>query len=387
MKFSDYVWARSGAVLAIAVSAVWSAACGPAPGIAAPAVADAALSKGTACGPAVSRQGMVIRVKPAGAAHDTANLQCAFDLAAARPGSSVQLARGTFVSDAIFVQSLVGEVRGEGEDETLVTNVPVIQVNHDFWTSTSPAPPSKDNVYPFLWTFIGGRFSMHDLKFRIQGATPTSGWAIPGYDKTIFSLAVAVSVTGKEAHAELSHVAFEGETDSQDPLFGYNLYNGVYFQSAPFDGPPATGSFFVHGCTFKTMGSWAPLYNVAEAIVRVTDNDVDEVILALDIFNVTRSTVIYGQNRVRSAVLAEVGEGGPLDASLLILSANRFAAQQGVLVDGTFSGGTRCAIVGNWIDPPTAGITLGPATSNCLVVGNHGATVVDNGTGNHVAGR
>jgi hypothetical protein len=329
----------------------------------------------------------VIRVEPAGAAHDTANLQCAFDLAAARPGSTVQLARGTFVSDAIFVQSLVGEVRGEGEDETLVTNVPVIQVNHDFWTSTSPAPPAKDNVYPFLWTFIGGRFSMHDLKFRLQGATPTSGWAIPGYDKTIFSLAAAVDVTGKEVHAELSHVAFEGETDSQDPLFGFNLYNGVYFESDTPDGVrPVTGSFHVHGCRFKTMGSWAPIANVADAVVRVSDNDAEDLFLAVDILNVTRSTVMYSQNRVRSAVLAEVGEGGPLDSSLLILNANRFAAQQGVLVDGIFSGGTRCVIVGNWIDPPSAGITLGPATSNCLVANNHGATVVDNGTGNHVVG-
>ncbi len=68
------------------------------------------------------------------------------------------------------------------------------------------------------------------------------------------------------------------------------------------------------------------------------------------------------------------------------VSWGRFAAQQGVLVDGIFSGGTRCVIVGNWIDPPSAGITLGPATSNCLVVNNHGATVVDNGTGNHVVG-
>jgi hypothetical protein len=375
---SNHVWVNGGAVLAIAVLAAWSVACGQAPGIAAaPAVVDAALSQGTACGPAVSRKGNVIRVEPSGAAHDTANLQCAFDLAVARPGSTVQLAKGTFVSGAIFVQGLMGKVRGEGEEETVVTNVPVIQVNPYFWTSGTP--PSKDNVYPGLWTFTGGRYSMHDLKFRIQGATPTSGWFI----QTIFSysLAVAVSVMGQEAHAEFSHVAFEGEANSQDPS-GYNLWNGVYFQN--INGPPATGSFHVHDCEFKSMASWAPLYIVADAMVRVADNDIDDVFYAIDIFNVARSTVIYSQNRVRTAVLADVS--GSLDSSLLILSANRFAAQLGVLVEGTFSGGTRCVIVGNWIDPPSAGITLGPATSNCLVVNNHGATVVDNGTGNHVVG-
>jgi hypothetical protein len=334
-------------------------------------------SSATACGPAVSQKGQLIRVEPAGAAHDTANLQCAFDLAVARPGSTVQLAKGTFASGAIFVKGLMGEVRGEGEEETVVTNVPVIQVNPYFWTSG--APPSKDNVYPGLWTFTGGRYSMHDLRFKIQGATPTSGWFI----QTIFSysLAVAVSVMGQEAHAEFSHVAFEGEANSQDPS-GYNLWNGVYFQN--INGPPATGSFHVHDCEFRSMASWAPLYIVADAMVRVTDNDVDDVFFAMDIFDVARSTVMYGQNRVRNAVLAEVGEFGPLDSSLVILSANHLAAQQGVLVDGIFSGGTLCVIVGNWIDPPSAGITLGPATSNCLVAGNHGATVVDNGTGNFV---
>jgi hypothetical protein len=317
-----------------------------------------------------------------GAAHDTANLQCAFDLAVARPGSTVQLAKGTFVSDVLFVYGLVGVVKGEGEDETLVTNVPVVQVNPTFWTTDTPAPPSKDNVYPFLWTFIGGRFSMHDLKFLIQGATPTSGWAVPGFG-TVSALATAVTVTGTEAHAEVSHVAFEGAA-SQDPLFGYNLYNGVYFEKAPLNGPPLTGSFHVHDCQFKTMASWAPIYLVADSVVRVTDNDVEDVALALDILDVTRSTVTYSQNRVRGALIAEVGEGGPFDSSLLILSGNRFAAQQGLLIDGIFAGGTHCLIVGNWIDPPSAGITLASTTSNCLVVGNHGATVVDNGTGNHI---
>ncbi len=41
-------------------------------------------------------------------------------------------------------------------------------------------------------------------------------------------------------------------------------------------------------------------------------------------------------------------------------------------------------IADNRIDPPSAGITLGSGTSHCLVVHNHGATVVDDGTGNHV---
>ena len=51
---------------------------------------------------------------------------------------------------------------------------------------------------------------------------------------------------------------------------------------------------------------------------------------------------------------------------------------------GVADGGSACVITDNWIDPPSAGITLGSATSHCLVAHNHGATIVDDGTGNHV---
>jgi hypothetical protein len=371
-------------VLAIAASAAWIAACGPAPGNTVAPVALDTATRGTACGPAVTRTGQVLRVVPTGA-DDTASLQCAFDLAAARPGSSVRLGRGTFASGALFIHGLVGEVRGEGEGETLVVNIPVIQVNPDMWTSG--APPSGTNVYPFLWTFAGGRFAIHHLTFRIQGAAPTTGWKVPGVDATIDSMAAAVSVTGQGVRAEVHHVAFEGEANPLDPLFGYNLYNGVFFEALPFDGPPATGRFSVHACRFQSMASWAPLYRVADAVVQVTGNDAADVFFALDVLDVARSTVLYGANRVQRAQIAQVGEGGAIDGSLVVLTGNRFEAAQGLLIDGPLTGGTHCLVAGNWIDPPAAGITLGPATSNCLVAGNHGATVVDQGAGNHVVGR
>lgn len=386
MKRLAEVWVRSGTVLTIAVLAAWAAACSPAPAATVPPhAAGSALSQGTACGPAVSHKGRVIRVEPAGAALDTVNLQCAFDLAAARPGSTVELARGTFVSGALFVHGFSGAIRGAGQEETLVVNVPVLQVNPDFWVSG--APPSRDNVYPFLWTFTDSRFSMRDLKFRIQGASPTSGWIVPGLDPTIDSLAAVVVVTGQDVRAELGRVAFEGEATAVDPLYGFNLYNGVYFEPVRFDGPPVTGSFTVHACRFRSMAAWAPIYNAADAFALIADNEAEDLFLALDVFVATRSTVIFANNRVRGAVVAAIGEGAPLDASVVIVAGNRIEAQQGLLVDGVFSGGTRCFVTGNWIDPPSAGITLGPATSHCLVAGNHGATVVDQGTGNHVVGR
>lgn len=383
---------RSGAAFAIAASAAWSTSCGRGPeplDATLPTEVAADLPDVTACGPAVSRRGHVIRVEPASAAQDTQNLQCAFDLAATLPGSTVQLGRGTFVSGAIFVHGLMGEVRGEGKDETLVVNLPAFHVNRDWWTSGAPSSP--DNVYPFLWMFFGGRFSMHDLKFRIQGAAPTSGWVIPGLDFTDYSLGGVVMVTGREVHARLGDIAFEGEPNPQDPIFGYNLYNTVVFQPDCCPSAPVlnitTGSLFLHDCTFKSSASWTYLNSVTDAVVSLIGNHAEDVVFAIDIGPATRSTLVYAHNQVRSAQIAEVGEGGTLDASMVSLIANRLEAQQGVLVDGVFAGGTRCLIADNWIDPPSAGITLGPATSNCLVAGNHGATVVDQGSGNHVVGR
>lgn len=377
---------RSGAAFAIAASAAWSTSCdsGAQPVGAAESEVGAVVSNPDGCGPGVSRRGHVIRVEPNGT-DDTAGLQCAFDLATTLPGSTVQLGRGTFVSGAIFVHDLMGEVRGEGEDGTLVVNLPAFHVNRDFITSGAPSSP--DNVYPFLWMFFGGRFSMHHLKFRIQGAAPTSGWVIPGLDFTDYSLAGVVMVTN-DVHARLSEVTFEGEANPQDPFFGYNLYHAVAFQpDTPLLTTIATGSLFVHGCSFRSSASWTLIDTVTDANVSLIDNHADDVLYAIEIGPATRSTVVYTNNLVRNAQIAEIGFGGTLDTSTVFLIANRLEVQQGVLVDGVFSGGTRCAIVGNWIDPPSAGITLGPATSNCLVANNHGATVLDQGTGNHVVGK
>jgi hypothetical protein len=212
---------------------------------------------------------------------------------------------------------------------------------------------------------------------------------VGGY-ATSTALAAAITVTGPpEAHSEFSQISVVGELNSQDPVFGYNLYNGIQWEAAPFPPgqPYATGSFDVHDCKFDTVASWAPPFWISNGVVRLINNDAKGVIYGLDIYDIEDSTLILSNNHVQGSAAAYVGEGGLLASSLVVITGNQFQMPQGLLIDGVFSGGTRCFISGNWIEPPTAGITLTSTTSNCVVVGNHGATVVDNGTGNHVGKR
>jgi len=341
----------------------------------------------SSCGPAVSRRGHVIRVVPVDAARDTANLQCAFDLASASPGSTVELAAGTFVSDVVFIDHFVGEVRGEGENETLVTNVPFMSVNENWWNSGSP--PGPDNVYPQVWTFTEGRFSVRDMKFKASGG-PTSGWVVPGTTiPPIAALVAEVAVTGLDVHAEFSHVTFEAERSPTDPFYGYDSYSSVLFTGFPWGPTPApgTGSLLLHHCSFRTTAAGPALMVAADSHFLVADNDYDDVFDVLGITGLQRSTALYSGNRARNSLYGTAVDFSPtlgFESSLLIVDGNRFQVSNGLGVLTTFSGGSACVITDNWIDPPSAGITLGNGTSHCLVAHNHGATVVDDGTGNHI---
>jgi hypothetical protein len=74
-----------------------------------------------ACDPAyVTQAGSDITVKPTGV-DDTANLQCAFDAAAAAgPGTNVRLVEGTYHTAQIVVNDFNGQFSGAGVEKTLV---------------------------------------------------------------------------------------------------------------------------------------------------------------------------------------------------------------------------------------------------------------------------
>jgi len=112
-----------------------------------------------------------------------------------------------------------------------------------------------------------------------------------------------VLVTGDHVDAELSRVGLEG-APTRD-FFGCNTANGFGFAGVPSN---VTGSYSLHNSKAASLVSWAPIANISNAIVRVSDNDVADVPAALDVYGVVNSTIIYRQNRVQGAGIAEVGE-------------------------------------------------------------------------------
>ena len=228
----------------------------------------------------------------------------------------------------------------------------------------------------------GGHFQVRDLSISVRGQTPVADWLFPGVDGHLNALGVAINVFGK-VDAQFQQIHISGERDPVDPLFKYNLYNGIYFQKPAVT--PASGSFAVHDSRFVSMGSWVPLFITEDATVRVTGNDVEDVFLAFDIFSLQRTGALYAHNRVRDAMLTSIV--GPLDASWLGLIGNNIESGAGIAIMMDFTNGASCSILGNRLSVPDPAILLGPGTSHCLVAGNHGASVVDQGTNNLVIRR
>jgi hypothetical protein len=330
----------------------------------------------------VSVVGRVIRVTPTGI-DDTENVQCALDLAQGRSGVVVQLARGTFYVRPVFADGLEGEIGGAGMDATVVRNptepfaVPAGFFNIDL---------DRSNPWPFLLVITGGSVKIHDLTLAGVGYPVTTDWVVPFSTNALAGGAVVQGHTD----AEFARVKVVGQPAPDDP-FGFNLYNGIFFE-----GPTATrasGSFRVHDCVFRDMASWAPVGFVEDTRAEFADNDVSGVGWGGDYADLTRSSLMVTRNRIRASGPAKVydyeGLGNTFDASTFVFLANDMvlgASPDGTSLDITaaFTGGTRCGVLLNHISAPAPAIHLGPDTSHCVVAGNFGATVQDEGSGNIV---
>jgi hypothetical protein len=325
----------------------------------------------------VTVTGKVIRVTPTDA-DDTANVQCALDLARGRYGAVVQLARGTFFVRPVFADYLHGEIAGAGMDATVVRNPKEpFAVPPDFVFTQDP---SRDFAWPYLLTVTGGSLKVRDLTLAAVGWPVTSDWGTPS---GVQSLAGGAVVQG-QVDAEFERVKVVGQRTSDDAFAGYNLYNGIYFEGPTT--PRASGSFRVHDCVFRGMASWAEVGFVEDSRIELTGNDARDMLFGGDWADMTRSTMLVTRNVIRADMGVNVYEfpGGALDASKFSLIANDLALGGPIDVAATFTNGTTCSILANRIVAPEPAIHLGPATSHCLVAGNHGATVLDEGQGNRV---
>jgi hypothetical protein len=357
------------------------------------AVATLAWSKGSvlaeiACDPDfVAEAGSVFTVSPTGV-DDTANLQCAFDLAVASgSGAEVHLLAGTFHTGQVVINDFQGAFTGEGMDNTIIENIPNLYVTPvDMYFN----PPSANNPWPSLFSFVNGNFSVSDLAILVKGDNPTTGWTIFGIEPPIKELALGIAILGTQANARADRVLIEGEP-MEDSLFGYNLINGIFFEGFIGEIPPAIeGSFQVCNSVFRRMASGTPVENVSNATITISRNTYDGVFLGMDGGDFANSSYEFSKNRVDALYGLDLYNMYMLkdSGSTYIIKNNLFRGANGPFFEQAFGTGNQCLFLGNNVRNVTdIGIYLGPDISGCIVIGGSNKTDVLNlGTDNILVG-
>lgn len=343
-----------------------------------------------ACDPTyVVMTGMEITVLPTGVS-DTTNLQCAFDTAvAAGPGSNIRLVKGTYHIAQILVEEFHGTFSGAGPDRTNIVNLPNMYVAPgEYWLK----PPSAENPYPILFTFIGGDFAISDLALRVFGETPTQEWSL--YGSVYHDIACGFCILGTEAHVEVGNILVEGEVSASSPI-GYNLYNGIYFEGWMewIDATlPISGSYSLHHSTFRTLAWGSPLMNVTNASVVVNHNYYEGVMIGMDGGGLVNTEIEFSHNKVEGAVIGLDFWDYVVPAhtgTTYLITNNQFDTElAGIAFEQTYGEGNECLLLGNNVQQvSTYGIYLGESVHGCTVVGGGSkTTVLDLGTDNILVG-
>lgn len=357
-----------------------------------------------ACDPTfVGQHGRIITVLPTNS-DDTANLQCAFDLGSQTPGVVLQLVEGTYITGRIKVDGFIGTVRGKGMDATMIRNPdsPIDVTTDDFFQ----VPPESDAFAPpFLIVFLGGDYTVTDLTVSIVGAEPATDWSIFGIrdwlGHGITSLAGPFVVLGspttdgyRTANAAFYRVRLTGEV-SADPLYGYNIYNGIYSEGlGGSDLQPLRGRFIVRHSVFDTMASSVPVYNLRDSRVSISANTMNHVLLGGEVTDLKNTAYDYFDNKVTGSAGVQLYDNCAgaqsncgMQGSEVIIKHNVFWTTDGVLIDAAFSEATTALVSGNHFAGVSGlGVRLGPGTSHCLVILTAPTTVEDLGTDNVVIG-
>jgi hypothetical protein len=339
----------------------------------------------------VAQQGDTFTVLPTGM-DDTANLQCAFDAAVAvGQGAEVRLLAGDYHTGQIVAHNFQGSFYGVGANKTSIYNLPNLYVTPiDFHVE----PPSADNPWAILFTFVGGDFAVSDLAVRIVGDEPVQGWSIYGWEP-YHEMACAVAILGLEADAEFSRVLVEGEVKEASDM-GYNLINGIYYEGwMDWEGvpsPPISGSLSIRRSTFRTHAFATPVLNLEDASVIITHNDYGGIFVAADAADLMNTRYEYSHNKVHDGPIGLDLWDDFLPAfedSEFLITNNVFRTEWfGILFEQTFGEGNQCLLLGNNVQGVAEiGIFLDTGTCGCTVVGGSNKTnVVDLGTGNVLVG-
>jgi hypothetical protein len=342
------------------------------------------------CGPKVVAERGSLVVLPT--AHDdtpddTLNLQCAIDRAGRLGIRKVRLVEGTYYTSQIVAKNFVGHLSGAGAENTVVRNLvtPLYVTPENFYFEA----PSADNPWPSLLAFVDGRFRVSDLTIRVVGA-PAVGWSIFGLPP-LQALAHGITILGTRAEATIENVAVEGEELSSDPIYGLNVYNGIFFEGfIGADPAPIAGSLTVRHCAFRRVGSGAPIAQVRGADISILDNRFEDVLWGAEVIDVQGTRYRFLGNHVSAwavgldqydmCMSSSLGCG--VANSTLTVAGNHFE-RAGVRLEGTLGSRVRCAVIANdYAADVSPDVYLGPGTHDCLVVGT--TDVVDEGTNNHV---
>jgi hypothetical protein len=259
----------------------------------------AAAQSANACDPAfVSRSGNFIRVSPTGI-DDTANIQCAFDWAIARgPGMTIRLQPGTFHTAQILAVDFHGAFRGSGVHATEILNLPNAYVIPDIATT----PPSPENPWPCLFTFLDSDVDLSNLAIRVLGENPTTDWYIGDFGP-FNQFGNGVLFSGTEAHVRVSNIMLEGEHSATSPV-GYNVFNGIqfigYVTTEGVDFLPLTGSHVISGSSFKTIGWPTDGGNLIDASMVFSHNSYSDVVVAIDLEDFVNASIKVFGNRIET---------------------------------------------------------------------------------------
>ena len=369
------------------------------------------------CGTNVSREGKVIAVKPTGVS-DTANLQCAIDLAVAGGrGSVVQLTRGKFYTAQLVAKNLKGAIRGEGMKRTIIQNLPDLCVTPDNSLLAPPTPPPSvcpppgqtfpagKNAWPILLTFDGGDVVVSDLAIQIVGDAPTKPWTLSAIfgpsppAPTLTILQGPIGATGTNPQLRVSRVSLSGQDlDPLDPSPVINVENGVNFTGGFVPGTELSGYCVVTDSYIKNMIRGSLVTTVKDATVVFVNNTFDSVGDAVQFGGLTNTDVKFVNNKVSSIFGVLVADfpfpPGTFTNSRLFIAHNTFSSPipggaAAIPIIATFSGKTSCLVVlndttGVVLDPRAYPIHLGPGTRDCLVVTREANTVLNEGTNNRI---
>jgi hypothetical protein len=337
---------------------------------------------------------------------DTANLQCAFDHAVKRSGSTVLLSAGTFHTGQVAVSGFVGNFRGVGSNDTIIKTLDrTLQVTPLNFFQNPPTPESGSNPWPSIFAFVGGDIVVSDLSFYTTPNSWTTGWTFTGLGVTVYELAHAFVFVGPivpagqnytEANAALYRVRIEG-LPHEGTLVGYNPINAIYYEGAlgpafPGPTPPIRGRFDVHDSEFRHIGGSTNLANLYDSHASITRNRFADSFEGMDIGGgVINTTYKYADNEVFNSSAWGLNLYGPFTSSTLLVKNNVVTGiGMGLYLDDTvtFAWDMKCRLLRNGVDEVTdVGIYLGTGVTDCLVVCKTPSDTVENlGTNNKLVG-